>query len=106
LIGAGAALLTAGWIVDGCGATDVDGPGVVDELSGNTSTTIGTATAAAATATSAILACLARYHGAGGARKVNVLVSDARSWPFTVHVLTVAVGTGRLGGGAGAGAAS
>jgi hypothetical protein len=59
LIGAGAALLRAGWVFDGCGATDVGGAGAVDELSGNTSTKIGTATTAAAAATSAILACLA-----------------------------------------------
>lgn len=66
-------------MVDGAGATEVDGPGAVDELSGHASRTTGARTAAAATTVSAILACLARYHGSGGARKVKVLVSDARS---------------------------
>jgi hypothetical protein len=79
LIGAGAALLRAGWVVEGAGATDVDGPGPVEEPSGHASKTIGTTTAAATTAASAIFAGFARYHGSGGARKVKVLVSDARS---------------------------
>ena len=91
----------AGAVVEGCGATDVDGAGPVEELSGHASTTIGTTTAAATTATSAILARLLRYQGSGGARNVSVLVSEARSCPFTVHVLTVGVET-RGGGGAGA----
>jgi hypothetical protein len=103
LVGVSSAVLgAAGAVVDGCGATDVDGAGPVEELSGHASTTIGTTTAAATTAASAILACLVRYQGSGGARNVSVLVSDARSCPFTVHVLTVGVETLRIGGGAGA----
>jgi hypothetical protein len=69
-----------GWaLVDACGATDVEGAGLVEGLSGNTSRTIGTATAADATAISAIVACLVRYHGGGGGLNVKVLVFEARS---------------------------
>jgi hypothetical protein len=80
LTGVDGAVLGTGWaVVGGCGATDVDGAGPVEELSGHASTTIGTTTAAAKRASSAMPACLVRYHGSGGARKVNVLVSEARS---------------------------
>jgi hypothetical protein len=92
--------LGAGWaVVEGRGATDVDCPGPVEELPGQTSSAIGTATAAEATAISAILTPLLRYHGSGGARKVNVLLFEARRWPFTVHVLTVGEASRRGGGG-------
>jgi hypothetical protein len=88
-------LLGDGWaLVDTCGATDVDCWGPVEGLLGNTSKTIGTATAAAI---SVMVAGLVRYHGAGGGRNVNVLL-EARSWPFTVHVLTVGEASGRVGG--------
>ena len=64
----------AGWaLVDACGDTDVDSSGPVAGLLGNTSKTTGTATAADATATSAIVACLVRYHGRGGGLNVSVL---------------------------------
>jgi hypothetical protein len=69
----------AGWaLVDACGETDVDSPGLLAGL-GHMSTTTGTATAADAAAISAILACLVRYHGDGGARNVNALLFEARS---------------------------
>ena len=74
-------MLGDGWaaVVDACGATEVDWPGPVEESPGHTSKTRGTATAAAATAMSAIVACLVRYHGAGGGRNVSVLLFEARS---------------------------
>jgi hypothetical protein len=80
LIGVGGALLGAGWVlIDGRGATDVDSTGLVAGALRKVSRTIGTATAAEATAMSAILACLVRYHGGGGDLNVNELMSDARS---------------------------
>jgi hypothetical protein len=97
-VGAGA--LEDGCLADGWGATDVDGPGAGAALSGHASTTTGTIIAAAATTSSAIPACLVRYQGSGGRRNVKVLLSEARSWPLTVHVVTVAVGTRRGGAGA------
>jgi hypothetical protein len=76
----GCALVGAGWaLVDVCGETDVDSPGLPAGLLGHTSTTTGTATAADAAAISAIVACLVRYHGGGGALNVNALLFDARS---------------------------
>jgi hypothetical protein len=76
----GAALLGAGCaLVDGCGATDVDFEGAVAGLLESTSITIGTATAADAAAISAMVACLVRYHGRGGALNVNSLIFEARS---------------------------
>jgi hypothetical protein len=106
LTGVGGALLGTGWAVeDGCGATDVDGPGAVERLSGHRISTMGTITAADATAISVTLACLVRYHGGGGARNVKVLLLEARSCPFTVHVLTVGDVSRRVGG-EGAGSAS
>jgi hypothetical protein len=70
----------AGWaLVDACGERDVDPPGLLAGLLGHTSTTTGTATAADAAAISAILACLVRYHGDGGALNVNALLFEARS---------------------------
>jgi hypothetical protein len=77
----GAALMGAGWtLADGCGATDVvDSAGSVAGLLGHTSTTIGTATAADAPASKAIVACLVRYHGDGGGLNVSALVFEARS---------------------------
>jgi hypothetical protein len=41
--------------------------------------TTGTATAADAAAISAIVACLVRYHGCGGALNVNAVTVEARS---------------------------
>jgi hypothetical protein len=80
LTGVGAALVGAGCaVVDGCGATDVDCSGLVAESLPNASRTIGTATAAAATAIRATFACFVRYHGDGGALKVSVLLLEARS---------------------------
>jgi hypothetical protein len=80
LTGVGSALLGVGCgVVDACGATDVDSSGPAAGLSRNTSMRTGRATAANATATSAIIACLVRYHGARGGRKVSVLLSEARS---------------------------
>lgn len=80
LIGVGAALLGTGWAdVDGFGATDVDCSGLVAESPPNASRTIGTATAAVATAIRAIFAGLVRYHGGGGDLNVNVLLFEARS---------------------------
>jgi hypothetical protein len=67
LLGAGCAL------VEVCGDTDVDVEGSVAGLLGNTSKTTGTATAADAAASSAIDACLVRYHGSGGALNINEL---------------------------------
>jgi hypothetical protein len=98
-VGAGCAL------VDTCGETDVDSPGLLAGLLGHTSTTTGTATAADAAAISAILACLVRYHGGGGGLNVNALLFEGRSCPFTVQVLTVGGGSLRVGGG-GAGSTS
>ena len=73
-------MVGAGWaLVDVCGETDVDSPGLFAGLLGHTSTTIGTATAADVAAISAILACLVRYHGDGGALNVNALLFEARS---------------------------
>lgn len=75
----GAELLGAGCaLVDVCGATDVDFEGAVAELSGHTRMTTGTATAATK-ATSAIVACLVRYHGCGGALNVSAVSLEARS---------------------------
>ena len=80
LIGVGGTLLGAGWaLVDGLGATEVDCSGAVEESPRNASMTIGTATAAVATAIRATFAGLVRYHGGGGALNVNVLLSEARS---------------------------
>jgi hypothetical protein len=80
LVGVSRGLLGVGWaLVDACGGTDVGDPGPVEGLSRNTSMTTGAATAADATATSAIIACFVRYHGAGRGRNVNVLVFEARS---------------------------
>jgi hypothetical protein len=79
--------------------------GPVAGPSGSTSMTIGAATAVDAVATSTIVACFVRYHGAGGALNVSVLLFEVRSCLFTVHVLTVGVAS-RRGGGAGAGSAS
>ena len=80
LIGVGGALLGAGWVlIDGCGATDVDSTGPVAGALRNVSRTTGTATAAQATAMSAILAGFVRCHGGGGDLNVNELLSDARS---------------------------
>jgi hypothetical protein len=80
LIGVRGALLGTGWVVvDGRGVTDVDCSGPDAESPRNASRTIGTATAAAATAIRAILACLVRYQGEGGALNVNVLLFEARS---------------------------
>ena len=92
LVGVGCA------VVDTCGATDVDFEGSVAGLLGNTSKTTGTTTAADAAATSAIVACLVRYHGCGGALNVNPQLFEAMSWPFTVQVLTVGDGTRWVGG--------
>jgi hypothetical protein len=66
-------------LVDGCGATDVDFEGPVAGLLENTSMTTGTATAADAAAINAIVACLVRYHGCGGALNVNAVSFEARS---------------------------
>jgi hypothetical protein len=97
----GWALLGAGWaVVDACGATDVSA-GPVAGLRGHASKTTGTATVAAAAVMSAIRASFVRYHGGGGDLNVNELMFEARSWPFTVHVLTVGEAT-RRGGGEGA----
>jgi hypothetical protein len=71
LIGVGEVLLGAGWAV-------VDACGATD-----------------------VDCSFVRYHGAGGALNVSVLLFEARSCQFTVHVLTVGV-AGRRGGGAGA----
>jgi hypothetical protein len=73
-------LVGAGWaLVDARGETDVVSPGLLAGLLGHMSTTTGTATAADVAAISAILACLVRYHGDGGALNVNALVFEARS---------------------------
>ncbi|MDT5330202.1 MAG: hypothetical protein QOF31_1499 [Mycobacterium sp.] len=66
-------------LVDGCGATDVDVEGSVAGLLGNTNKATGTTTAVDAAAISTIVACLVRYHGRGGALKVNPLLFEARS---------------------------
>jgi hypothetical protein len=80
LIGVGAALVGTGWAVgDGCGAMDVDCWGLIAESPRNASRTIGTATAAAATAIRATLAGFVRYHGGGGVLKVNELLLEARN---------------------------
>ena len=80
MVEVGRTLLGAGWVLVGaCGDTEVDCPGLVVELSGHTSTTIGTTTAAAAAAISATFVCFLRYHGGGGDRNVNVLLFGARS---------------------------
>jgi hypothetical protein len=80
LIGVGGALVGTGWaVVDGCGATDVDCWGLVAESPRNASRTIGTATATAATAIRAILACFVRCHGDGADLNVNVLLFEGRS---------------------------
>jgi hypothetical protein len=73
LLGAGAAL------IDGRGATDVGSTGPAAGSLRKVSRTTGTATAAQATATSAILAGLVRYHGGGADLNVNALLFDARS---------------------------
>ena len=92
-------LLGDGWaLVDTCGATDVDCWGPVEGLLGNTSKAIGTATAADAAAISVMVAGLVRYHGAGGGRNVNVLLLEARSWPYTDHVFTFGEASGGVGG--------
>jgi hypothetical protein len=76
----GAALLGAGCaLVDVCGATDVEFDGSVAGLLGHTRMTIGTATAADAATISAIVACLVRYHGGGGALNVSAVSFEARS---------------------------
>jgi hypothetical protein len=80
LVGVGSALLGVGCtVVDGCGAADVDVVGSVAGLLDVASKTTGTATAADATAMSAIVACLVRYHGGGGVRNVNPPLFEARS---------------------------
>jgi hypothetical protein len=80
LLGGGTALLSDGCaVVDGCGATEVDGAGPVGEPSGQASTAIGTITAAAAAAMSAIRAALVLCHGSGADRNVIVLLSVGRS---------------------------
>jgi hypothetical protein len=80
LVGVGSALLGVGCaLVDGCGATDVDVEGSVAGLLDNARKTTGTTTAADATAMSAIVACLVRYHGGGGALNVNPPSFEARS---------------------------
>ena len=80
MVGMGAELLGAGCaLVDVCGATDVDFEGAVAELPGHTRMTTGTATAAATAAMSAIVACLVRYHGCGGALNVSAVSVEARS---------------------------
>lgn len=80
MVGVGRTLLGAGWVLVGaCGDTEVDCPGLVEELSGHTSKTIGTTTAVAAAAISVTFACFVRCHGGGGDRNVNVLLFGARS---------------------------
>jgi hypothetical protein len=46
----------------------------VEELFGDARRTSGISTAAPAAATSAMVAAFVRYHGGGGALKVNVLL--------------------------------
>ena len=80
MVGIGAALLGAGCaLVDACGATDVDFEGSVAGLLGHTRMTVGTATAAHAAAMSAMVACLVRYHGGGGALNVSAVSLEVRS---------------------------
>jgi hypothetical protein len=79
LIGVDGELLAAGWVLNDGGDTDVGATGLVAGVLRNVSRTIGTATAAKATATRAILACLVWYHGRGADLNVNELLFEARS---------------------------